>query len=49
MPRWWNGRHAGLRSRCPKGRESSSLSLGTKWTGSSEAEQNPVKVEVEIS
>lgn len=30
MPRWWNGRHAGLRSRCPKGRESSSLSLGTK-------------------
>ena len=31
MPRWWNGRHAGLRNRYPKGCESSSLSLGTKY------------------
>ncbi len=29
MPRWWNGRHAGLRSQCLV-RESSSLSWGTK-------------------
>ena len=29
--------------------EGSSPSEGTKWIGSSEAEQNPVKVEVEIS
>lgn len=29
MPRWWNGRHEGLKSLCPQGRESSSLSRGT--------------------
>ena len=28
LPRWWNGRHGGLRSHCQK-RESSSLSWGT--------------------
>ena len=30
MPRWWNGRHATLRSLWAKARESSSLFLGTK-------------------
>lgn len=31
MPRWWNGRHGGLKSPCPQGRESSTLSRGTYW------------------
>ena len=29
MPRWWNGRHATLRSLWAKARESSNLFLGT--------------------
>lgn len=29
VPAWRNGIRAGLRNRCPKGRESSSLSVGT--------------------
>ena len=29
LPRWWNGRHAGLRSQCPKGCAGSSPALGT--------------------
>ncbi len=29
-PRWWNGRHKGLKSPRPQGRESSTLSRGTK-------------------
>ena len=29
MPTWWNGRRAELRPRCPEGRESSNLSVGT--------------------
>ena len=28
-PWWWNGRHEGLKSLCPQGRESSTLSRGT--------------------
>lgn len=29
MPRWWNGRHEGLKSLYPQGCESSTLSRGT--------------------
>ena len=36
MPRWWNGRHAGLRSQCPKGRAGSSPALGTNECRSDE-------------
>lgn len=29
MPWWWNGRHDGLKSHCPQGREGSTPSRGT--------------------
>ena len=29
MPLWWNGRHAGLRAQCSKGRAGSSPVKGT--------------------
>lgn len=32
VPRWWNGRHDGLKIHCLCGCESSSLSRGTKNT-----------------
>lgn len=30
LPSWWNGRHAGLRCRCPRGRPGSSPGEGTE-------------------
>lgn len=32
MPVWWNGRRAGFRNQCPRGREGSSPSAGTATT-----------------
>src|SRR3989338_10297448 len=30
LPRWWNGRHAGLKILCSQGHEGSTPSLGTR-------------------